>query len=111
MPDRLSRVEILDELTERHGFAAHDVFLLPLVPLVEMVLVDGAAQQAEMAILTDFAAQLLDCLREQAAGVEVVQPEQATRFLNHLFAIGADRARLKRLRQLCLRLIQPGNRS
>lgn len=106
MPDKLSRVEILDELTEHHGFAAHDVFLLPLVPLVEMVLVDGAAQQAEMEILTDYAAQLLDCLKEQAQGVEVVHPEQATRFLNRLFAIGSDHARLKRLRKLCLRLIQ-----
>ena len=100
------RAEIVQELSEQHGFDEVDVLLLPLVPLIEMVLADGKIQQAEIDILKDYTLRLLVSLKEQSDGMAVVPKARAADFINRLLCLAPDSERIKRLRHLCLRLIQ-----
>ena len=109
MTDLPSRTDIVKELTEQHGFDEIDILLLPLVPLVEMVIADGRVQQAEIDILKDYTLRLLVCLKEQSDGMAVVPKSRASDFISRLLMPTPDSERLKRLRQLCLKLIQVSN--
>ena len=104
--DSRARAEIVQELSELHGFDELDVLLLPLVPLVEMVVADGRVQQAEIDILKDYTLRLLVALKEQSDGMAVVPKARAADFINRMLCLPPNSERIKRLRHPCLRLIQ-----
>lgn len=101
----MDRLEILDEIVNEHHLDPLDIFLLPLIPLIEVIWADGRAQQAEVDLLLDFTRKWLTLLKEDAAGEVVVSVGATQRFLERFLRQRPSPALLSRLREMALDLI------
>jgi hypothetical protein len=79
----LSRDEIIHVLETEYGITGNLIYLLDLVPLVEMLWSDGKNQTAEISLIYEFATKLAAQLANDAGGVEVVSATDITFFLQH----------------------------
>jgi hypothetical protein len=85
--DTLTRDEALAELARR-GLKGTDVYLLDVLPLVEMAWSDGTVQDAERQVIYAFLEDHLDTLNREA-GVQLVTRPQALRLVQRF--LGARR--------------------
>jgi len=97
--------ETVTTLVDEFGLKPEYVYLLPLVPLIEIMWADGKAQPAEISILYECATRHLANLHTAAAGEEVVSIAEAEAFLERFLKAEPDPAMLRRLRELTVALL------
>ncbi len=95
---RLTRREALEEL-RRHGIEGADVYLMDIIPLIEMIWADGRAQPGEIDILENFLQQHVERLNRMS-GYEVLSMAQARRFVGRFLSSRPDPELLHTLREL-----------
>lgn len=101
----MNRQEILNEIVNQHDLDPLDIYLLPLIPLIEVIWADGRAQQAEVDLLLDFTRRWLSLLKSDADGETVVDVAHAQRFLERFLRQRPSQELLGRLRELALDLL------
>ncbi len=102
----LSREEILQEIVNNHDLSPQHIYLLDLIPLIEMIWADGKTQDAEISLLYDYVIRHLAELNNEAGGEDIVTVDDANAFLDRFLATRPDPALLKSLRELALTLSQ-----
>ena len=75
----ISRKDALNEL-RKFGITGEQVYLIDLIPLIEIVWADGHAQSGEITILEDFVEKHVDNINKQA-GCKVLELDQAKTFV------------------------------
>jgi len=95
---RLTRREALEEL-RRHGIEGTDVYLMDIIPLIEMIWADGKAQPGEIDILENFLQRHVARLNRMS-GYEVLTLDRARRFVDRFLAERPDPQLLHTLREL-----------
>jgi hypothetical protein len=105
--DTLTRDEALAELARR-GLKGTDVYLLDVLPLVEMAWSDGTVQDAERQVIYAFLEDHLDTLNREA-GVQLVTRPQALRLVQRFLGARPTAQEFRELRGLLrvLRLTGP----
>jgi hypothetical protein len=100
MPDDrpLTREQALSVL-RRHGIRGAEVYLIDLIPLVEMIWADGKAQEAEITIFEDYLARHVASLNAMA-GYEMMTRETAHAFVCRFLRERPDPELLRTLRSL-----------
>ncbi len=88
------------EFLERHGLPSTHIYLLNLVPLIDMVWADGSNQRGEMVILEHYVRDLRQRLREMADGLEVISDGDYERFKAFFLAQRPDAAVLRELHEI-----------
>ncbi len=101
----MSRDELLAVLESEHGIRGGEVYLLELVPLVEMVWADGTPRPAEVKLLYEFALRRMAELTGEADGVDVLSTGQVNAFLDRHLASPPDPDRLRALRRIAFALL------
>lgn len=79
MERRPTREEVLADLA-RLGISGNEVYLVDLIPLIEMIWADGMRQRAEEGLLEAFAAQHVRRVNT-VAGYRLLRAEDARRFV------------------------------
>jgi hypothetical protein len=95
---RLTRREALEEL-RRHGVEGADVYLMDIIPLIEMIWADGRAQPGEIDILEVFLQQHIARLNRMS-GYKVLTMAQARRFVDRFLTSRPDPELMHTLREL-----------
>jgi hypothetical protein len=94
----LSRPDAIDRLAQ-YGIAGPDVYLLDLLPLIEMMWADGLIQSPEMDLLDAFVAEHVGAIN-QLSGAEVLSVERARRFAWGFLKDRPDERLMEELRSL-----------
>ncbi len=76
---QMTRQEALDRLRD-YGIQGENVYLIDLIPLVEMIWSDGQAQASEISIFKDYLIKHVNHLNS-IAGYKMMTIEKAERFL------------------------------
>ena len=101
--------ENIQELLDEHGLQTRELYLLPLIPLIELMWADGVIQPAEVSILYDQVTHHLAELHTSADGEEIVTVSEAEAFLDRFLNNPPDPQKMRELRQLSLRLLDAGS--
>src|SRR5262245_26638526 len=94
----LTRPEAVERL-ERYGIKGTDVYLLDLIPLIDMMWADGLLQAPERELFQQFMIEHIEAFNE-VAGADVLSIEQAERFAARFLATRPDDRLLRELRDL-----------
>ena len=94
----LSRPEAVDRLAQ-HGIEAPDIYLLDLLPLIEMIWADGLLQSPEMTLLDEFVADHVTAIN-QLSGAEILSVAHARRFAWRFLKERPDQRLMAELRSL-----------
>ena len=97
--------EALESLVNELGLSSETIYLLPLVPLIEVMWADGALQRSEISVFHECLKTHVADLQRHADGEEVVSVAQAQAFACELFAVRPDPHRLCRLRELAVEVL------
>jgi hypothetical protein len=73
----------IQTILQKHKLHSKTVYLLELIPLIEMIWADGKNQQKEISILQDFTIRHLANLSNAAEGLEVISVEEANSFIDY----------------------------
>ena len=95
---KLTRQEALDEL-KRYGITGSQIYLIDIIPLLEMIWADGKAQDGEVAILEDYLEKHVIHINE-LANCELLTLEGARSFVLQFLRKRPDTELLKTLRSL-----------
>jgi hypothetical protein len=95
---RLTREEALERL-EQHGIAGPDVYLIDLIPLIEMMWADGRVQEPERELFRRFARDHVAAINE-LAGLDLLSADRAERFASRFLDARPDDALMTELRSL-----------
>jgi len=95
---RLTREEAVERL-EQYGISGPDVYLIDLIPLIEMMWADGRVQDPERALFARFAREHVESINE-LAGMALLTAERAERFAARFLDAAPDDALMKELRGL-----------
>ncbi|MCU0698319.1 MAG: hypothetical protein MUC96_17590 [Myxococcaceae bacterium] len=101
--DGLTRDEALAELARR-GVRGPEVYLLDVLPLVEMAWSDGTVQDAERVIIEAFLDEHIGALHREA-GVTVISRAEALRFVQRFLGSRPTAQEFRELRAL-LRVVR-----
>jgi len=99
MSNPLSREQALDRLALEHAIEGPDIYLLELIPLIEVIWADGVAQAAEIDIMHEFVLGHVAGLTA-AAGMEIVSEADVTRFFQRFISKRPSAIVLKDIREL-----------
>jgi hypothetical protein len=94
----LTRREALAQL-EDHGVRGPDVYLIDVIPLIDMLWADGCAQTVEVALLEAFMRRHVEDINE-VAGTTVLTPAAGARFLRRHLEVRPDPAVLRILERM-----------
>jgi hypothetical protein len=94
----MTRPEAVEWL-KRHGIEGPDVYLLDLVPLIEMMWADGLVQAPELSLFEHFLAGHVDSINA-LAGANVISLDRARRFAHRFLDSRPDQALLDELCEL-----------
>ncbi len=97
-PQPVSRDTALAVL-RRHGIRGPQVYLIDLIPLIEMIWADGRAQESERAALDDYLVRHVEMLNE-LAGYSILTLPQAREFVAGFLRERPDPDLLRTLRSL-----------
>lgn len=97
--------DTLESLVSDFGLTPETVYLLPLVPLLEVMWADGVTQPAEVSIFYDCLTRHLAELANEANGEEVVSVEETEQFAHEWLQHPPDAERLRRLSELAVQLL------
>jgi hypothetical protein len=95
----------LETLVGELGFTPETIYLLPLIPLIEVMWADGVTQPAEISIFYECLTRHLADLYNQADGEEVISIVAAEKFVGELLNSRPDPEKLRRLRDLSVQLL------
>lgn len=101
----LTREDALAVLETQYGIRGREVYLLELIPLIEMVWADGQKQKAEVGLVYEFALRRLAELDRQAHGMDVLSAGQVNAFIERFLSKRPNPATLRELRQLAMPVI------
>lgn len=96
------RQRAIDDL-EHHGIRGPHVYLIDIIPLIEMIWADGRVQEGELEILKDFLHKHVSRIN-RVAGYEVLTYEKARDFVVGFLRKRPDPELLKTLRSLIVPL-------
>ncbi|MBT5228939.1 MAG: hypothetical protein HOM11_01555 [Methylococcales bacterium] len=99
MAAKMNRQQALDELAHEHHIEGPDIYLLELIPLIEMIWADGVAQEAEMDVMREYMIAHVGRLNE-AAAMEVVTNDDVQRFFQRFCHERPAPELLKTIREL-----------
>lgn len=94
----LTRPEAVERL-ERHGIKGTDVYLLDLIPLIEMMWADALLQAQERELFQQFMLDHVSAINA-FAGTDVLSVEQAQRFASRFLETRPDDRLMQELRSL-----------
>jgi hypothetical protein len=97
MPD-LSRPDALERVAQ-HGIVGRDVYLLDLLPLIEMMWADGLVQAPERRLFDAFVIEHVEAIN-QLSGTPVLSVDQARGFAERFLGQRPDEALMAELRAL-----------
>ncbi len=97
--------DALETLVGEFGLTPETVYLLPLMPLIEVMWADGVTQPAEISIFYECLTRHLADLYGQADGEEVISIAEAEKFAGNLLNTRPDPEKLHRLRELSVQLL------
>ena len=97
--------DALDSLVNDFGLTSETIYLLPLVPLAEVMWADGLLQRSEIELFHDCLRQHVDNLSRLADNQEVVSVAQAQKFARDLFKAPHDPVKLCHLRELSVQVL------
>ena len=97
--------DILESLADDFNLSAETIYLLPMIPLIEVMWADGVTQPAEISIFYDSLTKHLAFLSGQADGEEVISSERAEKFADEWLRKRPDPDRLHRLSELSAQLL------
>ncbi len=92
----------VDELLADFGLKPQDVYLLDLVPLIEMIWADGENQKSELNLLYDYTLKHFTALDKKMGGEEVLSIDDVNDFLDRFAHQRPDPTLLKSLREIVL---------
>lgn len=101
----ITREHALAILETQYGIQSHEVYLLELIPLIEMVWADGHKQEAEVSLVYKFALRRLAELHCEAHSLDVLTAEQVNAFIERLLSKRPSPVMLRELRRLALPVI------
>jgi len=84
---------------ERYGISGSQVYLLDVIPLIEMMWADGIVQAEEWKLLLEFVSEHVANINA-AAGLTVLTPKEAAEFVNRFSGERPDPTLLQHLREL-----------
>ena len=87
----------IQELLDRNNLPPNGVYLLELIPLIEMIWADGKAQDKEVTFLQDFTVKHLANLSKDADGMEVVLDELNARGMMILDSVTSPKSVIPKL--------------
>jgi len=90
--------EAVEEL-ERFGITGAQIYLIDLIPLMEMIWADGKAQGAEISLLADYLKKHVDRINN-LAGYPALDLEEAKAFVTKFLKTRPDPQLLAALRAL-----------
>ncbi len=90
---------MLSDLVRQYNLSEVDIYLLDLIPLIEMMWADGKNQEVEIKILCEFALKHVVQLTKHAHGEEVVSISQVNTFIERFTTERPEPAFLKQLRE------------
>ena len=82
---------------KKYGICNEEIYLIDIIPLIEMIWADGMAQKCEVNILYDYVQDSLRRINE-VAGHEMITREQAAEFINRFLRSRPDGGLLETLR-------------
>jgi hypothetical protein len=94
----LSRADAVAQLNG-HGIEDKEIYLIDIIPLIEMIWADGCAQESEIAVLEGFIRVHVDHLN-QVAGYELLTLDAAHAFMNRFLDERPDPDLMRTLRSL-----------
>ena len=97
--------DALESLVGDFGLTPETVYLLPLVPLVEVMWADGSLQRSEIDVFHECLTRHVDHLFHLADDQAVVTVAEAQRFARDLFKAPHDPLKLRRLRELAVQAL------
>ena len=89
---------LINELITYHGLEEHEIYLLDLFPLIEMVWSDGNNQASELSFAYEFCLHRIAELDDQTDGNSPLSIEQANAFLEKYLNQKPDAKLLKTIR-------------
>lgn len=101
--------DALESLVSDFGLTPETVYLLPLIPLLEVMWADGVTQPAEISIFYDCLTRHLAELANEANGEEVVSVKEAEQFAHAWLQTRPDPEKLRRLSGLSIELLNTAN--
>lgn len=104
----MSRTDTLDHIVRTYRLDDTHVYLLELVPLLEMMWADGLNQPSEMRIIYSFAIEHAARLSKAAYGQEVISDKQINAFLDRFAHVRPPGGLLRDLRQIVWELLGDG---
>jgi len=109
--DRINqaRRHALDVLERDYGIFGGMVYLLDVIPLVEMLWADGQCQDAERLLIRKYLREHIAWLAEQAGGLEVVSEAQIDTFTARFIDRRPPEGLLASLRELACEVAFPAN--
>lgn len=102
----MSEEELLDRLVNEFGLQREHVYLLNLVPLIEVMWADGRLQDAELSLFYQYATEWLVELSRDSEGEPIVSAEQANAFIDQFTRERPDPRLLQQLRDLAFQFIE-----
>jgi hypothetical protein len=99
----------IQELLDRNNLPHNSVYLLELIPLIEMIWADGKTQEKEVTILQDFTIRHLANLSKDADGMEVVTVEEANEFIDYFLNQRPSKQLLSDLKSLSVEQVRQTN--
>lgn len=99
----------IQELLERNHLPHNSVYLLELIPLIEMIWADGKTQEKEITLLQDFTIKHLANLSKEADGMEVVTVEEANEFIDFFLKQRPSKELLSDLKSLSVEIVKQAN--
>lgn len=99
----------IQKLLDRNNLPHNSVYLLELIPLIEMIWADGKNQEKEVTFLLDFTVKHLANLSKDADGMEVVSVEEANAFIDHFMKQRPSKQLLSDLKSLSIERIKQEN--
>ena len=97
--------DALESLVGDFGLTSETIYLLPLVPLVEVMWADGMLQRSEVDVFHECLTRYVDSLYRLADNQEVVSVAEAQKFARDLFKAPHDPLKLRRLRELAVQVL------
>ena len=94
----ISREEALEKLAD-HGIQGPEIYLIDVIPLIEMIWADGKTQKGELAILENFLAEHVSHINT-IAGYEVLTTDMVRAFVSRFLKEKPSPELLQSLREL-----------
>ncbi len=93
-----NRQNLISELINVYGLEEYEIYLIDLFPLIEMIWMDGEAQQCETTLATKYCLNRIAELESQSNGESPLTIEQANTFLDKYLSNRPDPELLKTIR-------------